>query len=376
MTVHYKKSVSLDTRSYDIVIGEDILDAVDSYIPFSLSERLCFILTDETVEKAGYAETLKEAIKATGATDIHIMSVPAGESSKSFDKFQEVLEWMLDRKVNRQSVLFALGGGVVGDLGGYAAASILRGISFIQVPTTLLAQVDSSVGGKTGINTLYGKNLVGAFYQPQAVVCDLKLLASLPERQLKAGYAEVVKYGLIQNEEFFEWLDEHSESLLSGDLKSMAHAVNVSCAEKAAIVSADEKEGGIRALLNLGHTFGHAFEASAGYDGSLLHGEAIAVGMVIAFQLSHKMDLCTEANVQRVVSHFKSCGLPTCLKDISGAINHDAQWLLQTMAHDKKVYKGQLTFILTRGIGQSFVCRDVQDSDVLAVLEESTQGNT
>ena len=262
-------------------------------------------------------------------------------------------------------------GGVIGDLGGFAASIILRGIPYVQVPTTLLSQVDSSVGGKTGINTQHGKNLVGSFYQPVSVICDSDTLKTLPDRELKAGYAEIVKYGLINRPEFFEWLEINGKKVLSLHSDELGHAIEASCQDKADIVAQDETESGIRALLNLGHTFGHALEAAAGYDGRLLHGEGVSIGMTLAFDLSSRMGLCPQEVPSRVEAHLKMCGLKTRVSDIAPALSHSAEQIAALMEHDKKMASGVLTFILVRGIGQAFRHKEVDMKDVVTVIRES-----
>jgi 3-dehydroquinate synthase len=273
---------------------------------------------------------------------------------------------MLEARIERGSMILALGGGVIGDLAGFAASILLRGIEFIQIPTTLLAQVDSSVGGKTGINTAQGKNLVGSFHQPRMVLADIDALESLPRRELLAGYAEVVKYGLINDPAFFSWLETHGADLIDGDPAARRHAVMTSCAAKAAIVAADEREADQRALLNLGHTFGHALEAECGYSGELLHGEAVAIGMVMAFELSAMLGFCPSEDPARVARHLASVGLPTSPAAIGRGF--DASRLVHHMRQDKKVKDGRLTFVLARGIGRAFLSREVEPAQLDALL--------
>jgi len=293
--------------------------------------------------------------------------VPPGERSKSFHHLEALIERLVELKVARDSTLIALGGGVVGDLAGFAAAILLRGIDFIQVPTTLLAQVDSAVGGKTGIDTRYGKNLVGSFHQPRLVLADTGVLSTLPRRQLLAGYAEVAKYGLIGDPAFFAWLEGHGTGVIDGDAAARRHAVLTSCAAKAAIVAADEREAGGRALLNFGHTFAHALEAETGYSDELLHGEAVAIGMVMAFELSARLGHCPWEDAARVRRHLAAIGLPTSL-DADGGRVWNAAAVIEHMGRDKKVKGGRLTFVLTRGIGQAFLCDDVDLTEVEALL--------
>jgi 3-dehydroquinate synthase len=297
--------------------------------------------------------------------------VPAGESSKDFAHLENVIEAMLAAKCERNTMIVALGGGVVGDLAGFAASVLLRGVDFIQVPTTLLSQVDSSVGGKTGINTKTGKNLVGAFHQPKLVLADTDVLGTLPRRELLAGYAEVAKYGLLGDADFWAWLEKNGSATLAGGDNAHAflrHAIVTSCEAKARIVAADEKESGERALLNLGHTFGHAFEAEMGYGGELLHGEAVGIGMVMAFEMSAHLGLAPAADAERIRKHFKDVGLAYAppKKGPRGAIT--AAMLMEHMTHDKKMKDGKLTFVLARGIGKAFLTNDVPAAKLEDVL--------
>ena len=302
--------------------------------------------------------------------EIESLVLPATETTKSFSHFQQLLDDILALGIDRKTTLVALGGGVIGDIVGFAAAVLLRGIDFIQIPTTLLAQVDSSVGGKTGINTNYGKNLVGAFHQPKLVLADTGVLDTLPKRELLAGYAEVVKYGLIDDFEFYEWCESNANALIEGDQAARRYAVLKSCQSKARIVSADERESGQRALLNLGHTFGHAFEAETGYGDKLLHGEAVSIGCVQAFELSTRLGLCDSQDSIRVQKHYSQIGLRNSLRDLANE-NWTVDKLISHMAKDKKAEAGKIKFILQRGIGGSFVADDVAIDDVRAVLEKA-----
>ena len=359
-------TVDLGARSYPIHIGQDLLKDAADHIPLDLAGRKIFILSDRNVQ--AYAADLEKALAGkTGG--IFTFVIDGGEQAKSMARLDEVLDWMLEARVDRHSVLFAVGGGVIGDLGGFAASVVMRGIPYVQVPTTLLSQVDSSVGGKTGINSPRGKNLIGSFYQPVCVLCDTQTLKTLPERELKAGYAEIVKYGLINKPAFFDWLESNGEKVLALEPEALTHAILTSCQDKAEIVAADERESGQRALLNLGHTFGHAFEASAGYDGTLLHGEGVSIGMVCAFALSVKMGLCPEGDLKRMQAHLSSTGLKTSLDGLN--LKDDAVALYTLMLGDKKMDRGVLKFILVRGIGQAFVSGDVKEEDVLSVLNEA-----
>ncbi len=362
--------LDLAERSYSIHIGKGLLEKAAELIPIDLSARKVFILYDKNVYP--YVQVLEEAL-AGKAADTKTLGVKGGEPTKSYDGLQKVLDWLLENKVDRHSVLMAVGGGVIGDLGGFAASVVMRGIPYIQVPTTLLAQVDSSVGGKTGINTVQGKNLVGSFYQPKAVLCDIGTLGTLPERELKAGYAEIVKYGLINDLAFFEWLEKNGENVLALDSDAVSLAVKTSCEAKAAIVATDEKESGQRALLNLGHTFGHALEAAANYDGRLLHGEAVAIGMMMAFELSATMALCPQEDPGRVAEHLKACGLKTKISDISPPLKQSAEEIVELMAGDKKAQAGKIGFILTRGIAEAFQTYDVDMNEVTIIVQKSLE---
>lgn len=360
-------TVDLGDRSYPIHIGAHLLAHAKDYVPLSLTGRKIFILYDRNVES--YASILAKGLG--GEPSMH--AIDGGESAKSFDRLKDILDWLLSAHVDRKSVLFVVGGGVIGDLGGFAASIVLRGIPFVQIPTTLLAQVDSSVGGKTGINASQGKNLIGSFYQPAAVLCDIETLKTLPERELKAGYAEIVKYALLGSREFYEWLEMHVPEILSLSPEELTDAIETSCRMKAEIVGNDEHEktGGDRALLNLGHTFAHALEFSAGYDGRLLHGEAVSIGMVLAFRLCVKMGLCSGQDATRMEKHLKAAGLKTEISDISPVLKHNAHEIAAMMSHDKKADGKKVGFILVREIGNAFQSTDVDMKDVIAVIEDS-----
>ena len=363
--------VALPGREYDILVGAGLLSEAGARIVEALSlgeRRKAAIVTDANVA-AHHLEALSDSL-ATVGVEAEAVTLPPGEATKSFEQLGPLLERLLALKIERGDFLIAFGGGVIGDLAGFAAAVLRRGVRFVQIPTTLLAQVDSSVGGKTGINAVAGKNLIGAFHQPSLVLADLKTLETLPERELKAGYAEVVKYGLLGDLTFFEWLEAHGAAALDGDLSARAYAVSASCRAKASIVLRDEKESGDRALLNLGHTFGHALEAATGYSDRLLHGEGVSIGMRLAFDLSARLGLCTGQDSRRARAHMEAVGLRTSLADIPGELP-DADGLLALMAQDKKAEAGRLTFILTRGIGQAFRTKDVDMSEVRALLVES-----
>ncbi|WGD28509.1 3-dehydroquinate synthase [Ancylobacter sp. WKF20] len=358
--------VGLGERSYDIVIGPGLLAQAGARIAALRPGARIGIVTDRNVAER-HLPAVEASLIAAGLTPTPIVIEP-GEKSKCYAVFEEVVDALLAARIERRDLVLALGGGVVGDLAGFAAAALRRGVDFVQVPTSLLAQVDSSVGGKTGINSRHGKNLVGAFHQPILVLADADVLDTLPLREFRSGYAEVAKYGLIDNAPFFAWLERKWQDVFRGGAARI-EAIATSCASKAAVVARDEKETGDRALLNLGHTFGHALEAGAGFSQRLLHGEAVAIGMAQAFRFSARQGLCAPADAQRVEAHLKTVGLPTRIKDIPGELP-DTDGLLTLIGQDKKVSRGALTFILARGIGQSFIARDVDGADVRAFLED------
>ena len=355
-------SVDLGSRSYDIVIGENLLGRGGEFLKPHLKAPRVAIVTDENVH-ALHGKALEAALSDY---ETHMIIRPAGESQKSFDGLQDVLNSLFKAGFDRNDTIVAFGGGVIGDLTGFAASVYKRGCQFIQIPTTLLSQVDSSVGGKTAINNQFGKNLIGAFYQPKLVLADTSVLKTLPERELKAGYAEVVKYGLLGDSDFFDWLDANGADVLALKPSAIAHAVAVSCKTKARIVAADEQERGERALLNLGHTFAHALEIEAGYSGDLLHGEAVSAGMEMAFEFSASQKLCTADDAAKVKSHFKTLGL-TSIKDVAPLLK-DAGKLLAHMDQDKKNEGGALTLILAHGIGEAFVQKSAPRKAVLNYL--------
>ncbi len=357
-------SLTLGDRGYDILVGMGLLAEAAAIIGPRLARPQTAIITDETVADLHLA-TLRGALTDAGISSSEII-VPAGEGSKTFAQLERVLDQLLEARIERGDCIVALGGGVVGDLAGFAASILRRGTGVVQVPTTLLAQVDSAVGGKTGINTRQGKNLIGTFHQPRLVVIDVNVLETLPKREFLAGYAEVVKYGLIGDAAFFTWLEANGPAAAAGDPGARRHAIVESCRAKARVVEADERETGERALLNLGHTFAHAFEAEAGYDGSLLHGEAVSVGLVMAFQLSARLGLCPESDAVRVQSHLSAMGLPTTLPSLKTGWDMDR--VAARMAQDKKSRQGVVPFVLARGIGKAFLSKDVTQADVMAVL--------
>ena len=357
--------VELGKRSYDIVIGDGVAAPGGSgaaRVRNIAGSRPCWIVTDETV--AGlHLESVRMALSDVGVRSTSIV-LPPGERTKNLETVERVATAALDSTPERSSVLIALGGGVVGDIAGFAASMILRGVNFVQIPTTLLSQVDSSVGGKTGVNTRHGKNLLGAFHQPRLVLADTAMLDTLPPPHLLAGYAEVVKYGLIRDPEFFAWLERHGAEVVAENGPARRHAVHASCAVKADVVGRDEREAGARALLNFGHTFGHAIEAESGYR--LLHGEAVAVGMVMAFELSVALGLCAGAEVTRVRRHFETVGLPVALP---ADLRCDPDALVRRMSRDKKVRDGRVAFVLARAVGDAFVAPQADPEAVRRAIE-------
>ena len=358
--------VELGERAYDILIGAGLLAQAGAEIARRLPRVRAAIVTDANVA-ARHAAALSASLAEAGI-DAMTVTIPPGEKSKSFDELQTVVDAVLAARLERGDVVIALGGGVVGDLAGFAAGIVRRGMKFVQMPTSLLAQVDSSVGGKTGINTGRGKNLVGVFQQPALVLADTGVLDTLPEREFRAGYAEVAKYGLIDRPDFFAWLEANWREVFSGG-PARTHAIAESCRAKAEVVARDEFETGDRALLNLGHTFGHALEAATAYDGTrLVHGEGVAVGMALAHRFSARLNLASPDDARRVEAHLSAVGLPVSIGEIPGEMP-GADKLLDYIAQDKKVSRGALTFILTKGIGQSFVAKDVPASEVLAFLQ-------
>ncbi len=363
-----KVHVPLGDRAYDVLIGPGLLAQAGALIAPLLRRPRVAIVTDERVG-ALHLEALLAGLAAEGVEAAHL-TLPAGEATKSWPHLERTVEWLLAEKVERGDVVVALGGGVIGDLVGFAAAVMRRGVRFVQVPTSLLAQVDSSVGGKTGINAPQGKNLIGAFHQPSLVLADIGVLSTLKPRDFLAGYGEVVKYGLLGDATFFEWLEENGPALAAGDESARIKAVRRSVEMKADIVVRDETERGDRALLNLGHTFCHALEAATGYSDRLLHGEGVAIGCGLAFELSARMGLCAQEDPSRVRAHLSDMKMKVDLSDIEGDLP-DATGLLALMAQDKKVVDGTLRFILARGIGKAFLTADVPPGTVKDVLEDA-----
>lgn len=361
--------VMLASTSYDVVIGDNLLARAGALLAPKLPQKRAVVVTDRTV--AGlHLPALLDGLAQTGFSTSSV-TIKSGEASKNLDTYMDVVDQLLEARVERRTAVIALGGGIVGDLAGFAAATTLRGLPFVQIPTTLLSQVDSSVGGKTGVNTRHGKNLVGAFHQPRMVLADTGTLATLPPRELGAGYAEIVKAGLIGDAAFFAWCEQHGPGVIAGDREAQAEAIRRACAFKAQVVGDDEHEekpNDGRALLNLGHTFGHALEAEYGYDGGLLHGEGVAVGLCLAFRLSARLGLCPQADAERVVAHVAATGLPAEL----GMLNRrfSAETLIAHMRRDKKMRDGALHFVLARGIGQAFTSSDVPHEAVLDLLRD------
>lgn len=359
--------VDLPGREYDIKIGPGVLAQAGPLIADMTRRPHVTIITDETVAGLHLA-TLQANLTASGLTSA-ALALTAGEATKCWAQLERTVEWLLSEKVERGDIVVAFGGGVIGDLAGFAAAVLRRGVRFVQIPTTLLAQVDSSVGGKTGINSPAGKNLIGAFHQPSLVLADTDLLSTLERRDFLAGYGEVVKYGLLGDAKFFDWLEGNAASMADGDVAAQVQAVTRSCEMKADIVMRDETEQGDRALLNLGHTFCHALEAATGYSDRLLHGEGVAIGCALAFELSSRLGLCSQEDPSRVRAHLKAMGMKTDLADIPGDLP-DAAALLDLMGQDKKVLDGKLRFILARVIGDAFITSDVPADAVLKVLND------
>ncbi|KAA3446993.1 3-dehydroquinate synthase [Mesorhizobium sp. SARCC-RB16n] len=360
--------VGLGDRAYDILIGSGLLSRAGTEISRRLPGTRAAVVTDENVA-AAHLDTLKAGLEKGGIQHT-VITMPPGEKTKNFAHLEAVVDGVLAARLERGDVVIALGGGVIGDLTGFAAGIVRRGMNFVQVPTSLLAQVDSSVGGKTGINSPRGKNLVGVFLQPKLVLADAEVLDTLPIREFRAGYAELAKYGLIDRPEFFAWLEANWEKVFAGGPERV-EAIAEACRAKADVVARDEFETGDRALLNLGHTFGHALEAATQYDGArLVHGEGVAIGMALAHRFSSRLNLASPDDAARVEAHLRAVGLPWRMADIPGELP-DAEALLSFITQDKKVSRGALTFILTRGIGQAFIAKDVPASEVLSFLREN-----
>ena len=365
-TVH----VALGARCYDVVIGPDLLAEAGARIQPVLHRPKVAVVSEENVARL-HLDNLRAGLAKAGI-DMEVLLLPPGESTKGWPQFTRCVEWLLEQKVERNDIVIAFGGGVIGDLVGFAAAVLRRDVRFVQIPTSLLAQVDSSVGGKTGINAPQGKNLIGAFHQPTLVLADTALLGSLTSRDFLAGYGEVVKYGLLGDANFFDWLERMGPAMASGDMEARVKAVTRSVQMKADIVSRDETEQGDRAFLNLGHTFCHALEAATGYGNRLLHGEGVAIGCALAFETSARMGLCSQESPSRVRAHLRAMGMKTDMSDIDGDLP-DADGLMALMGQDKKVVDGKLRFILARDIGDAFVASDVPLDTVRDVLHDALE---
>ncbi len=362
-TVRVDLSGTQRTPDYDILIGEEILAQAGEAIAQRVkSAKNCVIVSDSNVAPL-YQKRLENALEKAGLKTLKTLVVPAGEASKNFAQVGELATGMLALGVDRKTLVCALGGGVVGDLAGFAASMVMRGIDFVQIPSTLLAMSDSSVGGKTGIDTPYGKNTLGAFYQPRLVIADVALLSTLPKRELLAGYAEVVKYGLIGDRIFFDWCKANGKKALTGDRQVLGESVRASCVAKAKIVAEDEREAGKRALLNLGHTFGHALESATGFGDVLIHGEAVAIGTIMAFRMAVRLGLCPQGDCDEVIAHFLDVGLPT----MPPAFAYDIDRLIKLMAIDKKAESGEIALVLPHGIGNAVVHKNV-NPDIIRML--------
>jgi 3-dehydroquinate synthase len=364
-----KLRVLLDgKRDYDIIIENDVINRAGALFKERFGIKRLFVVRDMQVDM--YYRALEKSLKDAGHSVSSII-LPEGENAKTWDCLQKTVGALLEARADRHTMVVALGGGVVGDHAGFAAAMTLRGLDYVQIPTTLLAQVDSSVGGKTGINTPQGKNLIGAFHQPQLVLVDISSLNSLPDRHMRAGYAEIVKYGFIRDAAFFEWLETNGKAVLARDAAALSHAIATSCSAKSEVVTADEREAGQRALLNFGHTFAHSLEAACNYDRRLLHGEAVAIGMALAFETSARMGLCQDAEAAKAISHMKRLGLPVRIADIKDFPATTPDALIELMGHDKKAIGGRLTFILTSGIGRAFATQEASLKCVREALAAS-----
>ncbi len=363
--------VALGARGYEIHIGPGLLGRAGALMLPFLQQKRVFVISDENVA-ALHLESLRAGLAASGIS-MQALALAPGEKTKGWPGLEQAVEWLIGMRVERADIVVAFGGGVIGDLAGFAAAILRRGVDFIQIPTSLLAQVDSSVGGKTGINSKQGKNLIGAFHQPRLVLADTDVLTTLPGREFISGYGEVVKYGLLGDADFFAWLEANGPEMAKGNEAGRIHAIRRSCEMKAGIVARDEKEHGERALLNLGHTFGHALEAATGYSDRLLHGEGVAIGCALAFELSMRLGLCPQEDPSRVRAHLAAMGMKKDISEIEGELP-DAAGLIGLMGQDKKVSNGQIAFILARGIGQAFVEKQVDMAVVKAVLEDALRG--
>ena len=363
--------LGLKNKSYDIKISYDLLPNIGEFLAPLLVRPRVVVITDKTVEKYHLGTVVQSLVRS--GVDVSTFSITPGESSKDWVTLEIIIDWLLEQKIERNDLIVALGGGVIGDLVGFSASIFKRGVRYVQVPTSLLAQVDSSVGGKTGINARSGKNLIGSFHHPELVLADVETLDTLDRREILAGYGEVVKYGLLGDLSFFEWLEQNAFALIDGDLAIRIKAVQKCCEMKAGIVSRDERENGERALLNLGHTFCHALESATGYSDRLLHGEGVAMGCVLAFELSSRLGMCSQEDPSRVRAHLKSLGVKTDLSEIDGELPSTDQ-LMALMAQDKKVINGKLRFILVNGIGHAIITENVPQDVLSAVINGSRSG--
>lgn len=370
---HVSVPIDLPGREYQILIGPGLLKDSGRLIAQHLGKGNCGVVTDANVAEHHLAD-LEAALKAEGRYKGSVV-FPAGEATKCFAKLSELSEKLLEMGLERGDFVVAFGGGVIGDLAGFAASVLRRGVRYVQIPTSLLAQVDSSVGGKTGINTPQGKNLIGTFHQPSLVLADTDVLKTLPKREMRAGYAEVAKYGLLGDAEFFSWLEVNWRGVFDFDQAALTKAIEKSVRAKAAVVLADEKEAGVRGLLNLGHTFGHALEAATGYGDRLLHGEAVSIGIALALELSERLGLTEKGTAARAETHLTAVGLPTSITEIAGP-GYSADELVRLMGQDKKIRDGRLTFVLARGIGEAFLTQDVDIEVVRSMLEEKCAADT
>lgn len=358
--------VDLESRSYDIVIGHNILENLPAKINQLATYSKIFVITDENVAKF-HLDNFSRTLGKAGLKH-HVLTLNPGEKTKDFNNLEDLCEKILEIGADRKTLLIAFGGGVIGDLCGFVASILLRGVDFIQIPTTLLAAVDSSVGGKTAINSKHGKNLIGSFYQPRLVFCDLQFLDSLPKREFLSGYAEVIKYGLICDGKFFEFLKNNSGRILNKDAEALKYIIAKSCEIKAEVVSKDEKESNLRAILNFGHTFGHVFEAEINYSDELHHGEAVALGMALAAKMSVKLGFLKSSQAEEIINYLKSVELPTSPKDIRS--NWDEKHLIEHLYKDKKVENKHLTFILLDDIGSCLIKKDVSENSFIGTINE------
>ena len=358
--------IFLKNKKYKIFLGNELINKIDIILNCHLKGRKVVILYDKILKKQ---LNILEFSLSKITSKIVTIEINSGEKSKSLNNYVKICEKVIKTGINRESVVLAFGGGVIGDLVGFVSSTLLRGIDFIQIPTTLLSQVDSSIGGKTGINSAYGKNLIGTFHQPVAVLSDVNLLQTLSKREILSGYAEIVKHGIIRDKIFFQWLEKNGSDVINGNNNLRIEAIFKSCKIKKSIVQEDEFEKGNRALLNLGHTFGHAIEGYLNYDGTVLHGEAVSIGIIMAFKLSIKKGYCSQTDLQRVTKHFKEVGLPTSIKFLTNKISNPLK-LWKIMQNDKKMYNDNLKFILPENIGKSKICREIKKSEVLSLLNE------